>query len=148
MEGKQSVDRRGFLTRLPILPAAAAALSGVATGCAGVPFVTGRPVAAGIALSPSVFGEGPDVIVETPNSRFPIYVRRSSDGYTAVSLRCTHRGCQAEPEADRLACPCHGSEFSFDGRVLRGPAEEPLSSYKTRIENELIVIESRADSPQ
>jgi glycine/D-amino acid oxidase-like deaminating enzyme len=43
--------------------------------------------------------------------------------------RCTHLGCllnfnTAEQSWD---CPCHGSRFGVDGRVLEGPAVEDLS---------------------
>lgn len=43
--------------------------------------------------------------------------------------KCTHLGCMlhlntAENSWD---CPCHGSRFSKDGKVLNGPAVKPLS---------------------
>ena len=46
----------------------------------------------------------------------------------AVSALCTHMGCRLKPEAGRLAlrCLCHGAQFSADGRVLAGPAPQPL----------------------
>jgi cytochrome b6-f complex iron-sulfur subunit len=71
----------------------------------------------------------------------PVYVRRLPSGeLVAVLASCTHQGCQPEPVGDRLACPCHGSEFAFDGTVLEGPAERPLTRYPVSIEGDDIVV--------
>jgi Rieske Fe-S protein len=36
-------------------------------------------------------------------------------------------GCRIEQtDQERLVCPCHGSSFSADGGVQRGPANRPL----------------------
>lgn len=138
------MNRRGFLARLPGLPAASAGLaSAAASGCAGVPYVTGQPVPEGVRVPISAFGDGADGVVEA-GGQAPLYVRRrASGGYTAVLLRCTHRGCQPDPETDRLTCPCHGSEFGFDGRVLQGPAEDPLPAFTVRDEGDSLLIVGR-----
>jgi Rieske Fe-S protein len=70
-------------------------------------------------------GEGAVMRVGTEN----FAVARDNDGHLhAVSAVCTHLGCivrwsSAERSWD---CPCHGSRFDIDGRVLEGPATRDL----------------------
>jgi cytochrome b6-f complex iron-sulfur subunit len=60
-----------------------------------------------------------------------VYIVRTTDGFYAVSSVCTHLGCvtQWKPEANMIACPCHGSKFTPEGRKLEGPAPRPLPHY-------------------
>ena len=55
--------------------------------------------------------------------------RDESGALTLVSAACTHMGCLvAWNDTERTwDCPCHGSRFDTNGRVLAGPATEPLS---------------------
>jgi Rieske Fe-S protein len=48
----------------------------------------------------------------------------------AVSARCTHMGCIVHwnPAETTWDCPCHGSRFSVEGKVLEGPAVDDLES--------------------
>jgi len=74
-------------------------------------------------------GEGK--IVELAGEKTAVY--RDERGLLhAVSPVCTHMGCHvgfnnAEKTWD---CPCHGSRFDKDGKVLNGPAEKPLESRR------------------
>jgi menaquinol-cytochrome c reductase iron-sulfur subunit len=60
----------------------------------------------------------------------------SSGGVTAFSPLCTHLGCAYhwDEKATRFVCPCHGSSFGADGRVLAGPAPRALDRYDVKIE--------------
>lgn len=54
--------------------------------------------------------------------------RDTNGGLHSLSPTCTHLGCtvrwnRAEESWD---CPCHGSRFDVDGKILDGPATEPL----------------------
>ena len=53
----------------------------------------------------------------------------------AYTLVCTHLGCKPEaPNADHaLVCGCHGSTFSADGAVVKGPARKPLAGIKLEV---------------
>ena len=53
--------------------------------------------------------------------------------YVVASIRCTHWGREVEylPEEQKFRCVSLGhSEFSRDGSLLKGPAEEPLRVYQ------------------
>jgi len=58
-------------------------------------------------------------------------IRRADQSLVALSMECTHWGCDLDWLADKaeLECPCHGSRFDPDGKVLEGPADEPLPAY-------------------
>lgn len=55
---------------------------------------------------------------------------------TAFSPLCTHLGCAYRWESAKkeFLCPCHGSVFDLEGKVLAGPAERPLDRYATKLE--------------
>jgi len=44
-----------------------------------------------------------------------------------INATCTHLGCVVPfaPSAQKFICPCHGSQYDANGKVVRGPA--PLS---------------------
>ncbi len=60
-----------------------------------------------------------------------VYIVRTKEGFYAVSAVCTHLGCitQWKPEADLIACPCHGSKFKADGTKVEGPAPRSLPHF-------------------
>ncbi len=60
-----------------------------------------------------------------------ILVANTGNGFIALSSVCTHEGCTVEYNgtANKLQCPCHGSEFNTTGIVLLGPATASLQTY-------------------
>lgn len=64
-----------------------------------------------------------------------VYIVRIPTGFYAVSAVCTHLGCvtQWKPEANMIACPCHGSKFQPDGKKIEGPAPRPLPHYSINL---------------
>ncbi len=56
------------------------------------------------------------------------FVGHTEEGFFALSMVCPHLGCVLRwlPDERRFHCPCHGSQFELDGRVLNGPARTDL----------------------
>jgi len=80
-------------------------------------------------------GEGKTLKVD--DEKIAAY-RDGSGALHLVSATCTHMGCivhwnNAEKSWD---CPCHGSRFSVDGKVLEGPAYHDLAKPKREGEEE------------
>lgn len=54
-------------------------------------------------------------------------------GLFTATPRCPHMGCALEWNPDELSwdCPCHGSRFDSQGRLLDNPAQTDLKSEET-----------------
>ena len=57
----------------------------------------------------------------------PAVLIHQEDGFSALSLTCTHLGCTVEQNQNEFVCPCHGSHFDLNGKLLHGPAAQPLA---------------------
>ena len=126
-------SRRQFLVTLTALAAACGAVMGV-----------------GRFLSPRVKGGKTLFTVaaaEVPRSGALVYrearvvIIREREELYALSLLCTHLGCTVTVTPTDLLCPCHGSVYDRQGRVLKGPATRPLTRYRVEREGENLVIQ-------
>ena len=128
-----AVDRRGVLSAgcLVALTAAVAGCGARDEGTAAAPgTVIGStadvPVAGG-----AVLGEHRVVVTQPVAGTF-----------RAFSAVCTHQGCTLDEVAEGvISCPCHGSRFDIaDGAVVRGPADQPLSSVGIAVDGTAITL--------
>jgi cytochrome b6-f complex iron-sulfur subunit len=89
----------------------------------------------------------PGTVLVLPKQK--VYVLRSATGFFALSSVCTHLGCMTRYDAAsaQLACPCHGSRFSLDGKVAAGPAPRPLRRLQLTIERGLLVVDASKEVP-
>jgi cytochrome b6-f complex iron-sulfur subunit len=56
-------------------------------------------------------------------------VVRADGKIFATSARCTHKFSLLRVKDGHFACPSHGSEFSTQGTVTKGPAKDSLVRY-------------------
>ena len=68
----------------------------------------------------------------------PTYIVVESDSSLAdygINAVCTHLGCVVPWNANenKFICPCHGSQYNSEGKVVRGPA--PLSLALVHADN-------------
>ncbi|HLW85423.1 MAG TPA: Rieske 2Fe-2S domain-containing protein [Candidatus Sulfotelmatobacter sp.] len=126
-----AVNRRQFFAKLGL-----GSLSIAAAGTAAFAYQF---------LEPNVLYEPSPVVNAGKPDQYPlhsvtldvnsgIYIIHSQEGYFSLSAVCTHLGCLTawKQELDRIACPCHGSQFAVwdatksAGTVVAGPAPKPL----------------------
>ena len=137
------MERRDFIKRVERISAGAACLglAPLLAGCSSVRYLNPARVGNRMEVTLAQLGTDLGVLIDHPAEGMPIYIHRHGlREFTAVLTRCMHQGCQAEPSGDRIACPCHGSQYTFRGEVLRGPTERPLIRYRVTLEGETIQI--------
>ena len=73
-------------------------------------------------------GEG--VVIRHNGTKLGIY-RDLDDKLTCISAVCSHLGCVVEFNSTEKTwdCPCHGSRFDINGKVIEGPAYDNLKKY-------------------
>lgn len=117
------LGRRRFL----VLAGASVGAAGVACGAAaGV-----QPASVGDVSAGNV--SGLPVGSLSAVSGEPVCIGRDSRGVYAMTLTCTHAGCDIGATGDvspaGLVCGCHGSRFDANGNVVSGPAPSPLDHF-------------------
>ncbi len=78
-----------------------------------------------------------------------VLVVSSERGVAAISMVCTHLGCIVARTDNGFACPCHGSRFNNEGKVVGGPAPRSLRwlEVSQAVDGRLVVDAGREVEP-
>ena len=117
---KLSQSRRKFITTLTLLLASGGLLLRYL-----IPRTSGKRQVLASAAAADV-PQGGALLFR--NERLALF--RDDSGFYALSLICSHLGCTVTVTEDSLSCPCHGSRFDRQGKVLTGPADKSLARMK------------------
>jgi Rieske Fe-S protein len=108
------------------------AQGGVLAGAAGLGLGCGTPSLSGTYSAGNVSQLAMGQL--TAVSSGPLAIGLDAGGIWAMSVICTHAGCEANVETTGVICPCHGSLFDQQGNVLSGPARSALQHYQVTVD--------------
>jgi cytochrome b6-f complex iron-sulfur subunit len=148
-ENKQSdsiIGRRGFISYLGW---ALVGLASAGMGWISCRFMSGNQAQSG--LEPSTFGPPGDYPVGMVAKKGRVVLFRDKEGFWAVTTVCPHLGCQPTfvQEQNAFVCPCHGSRFDCEGRLLAGPATHsmPLAALRLDAQGALVAYPKEKVTP-
>jgi len=88
----------------------------------------------------------PEGITKVPGKT--VFIVRQGNLFHAMSSTCTHLRCQVSQVGKIFQCPCHGSKFDSEGRVIGGAATRSLEWYDlTLAENGEIRVDTKHKVP-
>lgn len=130
------MNRKEFLTQLGSATVLACCGSVALQSCTSVRMVQGALRDNKVIIPLQEFNQQEFVVVrKSPGIPTPIYVAKISDTeFSALDMKCTHKGCELRPAGNLLSCPCHGSDFTNLGKVLSPPATRDLPTYTTTVD--------------
>lgn len=108
------------------------AQGGVVAGAAGLGLGCGGPSLSGSYAAGNVTSLVQGELI-APTSG-PLAVGLDVGGIWAMTLICTHAGCEAAIVTQGVLCACHGSQYDLQGNVVVGPATSPLQHFQVTVD--------------
>ncbi|MCY7410681.1 MAG: Rieske 2Fe-2S domain-containing protein [Chitinophagales bacterium] len=136
-------SRRDFIKQAGTISVCACAFgtASLFSSCSVAKGITGTESAEMVTIPKTSFKDSNSVSITTKKYSEPIYIAKQADEtYIALLMYCPHKGCEVRAGTEKLVCPCHNSEFSLTGSLLRGPAKEGLKSFVVNEEKDLIAV--------
>ena len=82
----------------------------------------------------------PFLLVRENSLEYDILILKQNEKYQAIYLQCTHENNSLVVGEKKISCAAHGSEFSLNGDVLKGPADKPLKQFKTSMQYQDLIL--------
>ena len=102
--------------------------------------VTNRTVSVNVDAASPLATVGGTALVQSGLGNF-LVARISQEAFSALTAVCTHEGCTiTNVSGQTYICPCHGSQFSTSGSVVKSPASRALTTYATSFTGTTLAI--------
>lgn len=146
MSAATPMDRREFVGACAL--SLVAPMLGACASLASIPVaMEGNRIRLRMSEHPALAQPGGSIRILPTGAKDPLYVLAlPSSEFAVLSPICTHRGCTVDVKGASLVCPCHGSTYDREGRVLKGPAERSLERYSARMAEGILEIDVRVGS--
>jgi Rieske Fe-S protein len=70
-----------------------------------------------------------------------LLARTADTTFSAIDAVCSHQSCTVTgADGSAYVCPCHGSRYDRNGRVLNGPATAALRRFTSTFANGIVTI--------
>src|SRR5687767_2228701 len=111
--------------------------------CALCPAMTRAAAGAVDIGTPADFAK--DGITDRWAAQYDFFIIRRKNQLYAVSATCTHKAFDLVADTKAIKCPKHGSLFSLEGKIDKGPARKTLPRYGISLSSDgrIIVDTSR-----
>ena len=148
------MDRRGFCINACQI-ASLVAIGAIFENCGGSPTSPSGSAPALTKVNGSVAGGAVTVTVDASSPLASVggaalgqsspgsflVARVGQDTFNAMTATCTHEACTIDGFTSSVfQCPCHGSQFSTSGSVVRGPAGQSLRRFNTTFAANVLAI--------
>jgi cytochrome b6-f complex iron-sulfur subunit len=150
---RDTQSRRTFVAQIAGATMFGGTLGALLQGCGGVtspsgvpalPTVNGTSASGGVTLTidatSPLSAVGSAALVQSAKGGF-LVGHTAQNAFVALTAICTHETCTITGfGSQNYVCPCHGSTFDINGRVLNGPAPSALRQYPTQFTNGVLTI--------
>jgi cytochrome b6-f complex iron-sulfur subunit len=95
-----------------------------------------------VSIPLAAFDKSDYKIIRVSNYDYDLAIQKNKDGtFSTLLLKCTHAGQPLTKTGSNYYCTLHGSQFTHEGIVTKGPAYENLTQLVTNVAGDLVKIQ-------
>jgi cytochrome b6-f complex iron-sulfur subunit len=111
---------------------------GVGGGTSSGIVISGNTITIDLTIRTALNNNGSWLLIENAKT----LVAKVGGNFVALTSVCTHEGCDKDWtfSSNIFTCTCHGSRFDPSGKVLQGPAQQPLTAFAAVVAGTTLTI--------